>query len=79
MYAGDQFSKLCSKDGQSGDMQNLGMKNHFQSSVNLMEMFLLFGALDLESQESKLALPVKLRLVNTGRVPTQILETPSQV
>lgn len=49
MYLGDQFSKLYSKDGQSGVMQNLDMKNHFQSLVNSMEMFLLFGALGLES------------------------------
>lgn len=55
MCSGDQFSKLCSKDGQSGSTQNLDMKNHFQSSVNLMEMFLLFGALDLDYQESKLS------------------------
>lgn len=49
MCSGDQVSKLCSRDGQSGDIQNLDMKNHFQSSVNSMEMFLLFGALGLES------------------------------
>lgn len=49
MYYGYQFSKLCSKDGQTWDRQNLDMKNNFQSLVNLMEMFLLFGPHGLES------------------------------
>lgn len=49
MYSGDQFSKLCSKDGQARDRQNLDTKNNFQSLVNSMEMFLLFGPHRLES------------------------------
>lgn len=58
MYSGDQFSKLCSKGGQAGDRQNLGVKNHFQKFGQLNGEVFNFWNPGLEISK-QIALPVK--------------------